>query len=118
MALLKYEDTEKRPLIVEIDGPRTASALQEAGLRDIALNAVATTHDALREMIADSVQFTVESFEEALSRLPTTPSSVEISFGLKITGEGNVAIGKVGAESNYGVKLTWTDDRSRRTDQA
>lgn len=38
-------------------------------------------------------------------------SEVEVSFGLKTTGElGNFAVGKVGVEANYIVKLKWNND--------
>jgi hypothetical protein len=37
---------------------------------------------------------------------------VEVTFGLKAVGDlGNFAIGKVGAETNYTVKLKWTNTK-------
>ncbi len=41
---------------------------------------------------------------------------VEVTFGLQTTGElGNFAIGKVGIESNYEVKLKWKNSNSSQS---
>ena len=40
---------------------------------------------------------------------------VEVSFGLKAVGEaGNFAIGKVGMEANYVVKLKWSGEKQEK----
>jgi hypothetical protein len=40
---------------------------------------------------------------------------VEVTFGLKTTGKlGNFAVGEVGAEANYTVKLKWVNKRPDR----
>ena len=76
--------------------------------------------------IAEKVQDTVEDvqtkFEEAMNAvrqnaqviigkvkaIPDRPDEVEVTFGLKATGElGNFAVAKVGAEANYTITMTW-----------
>jgi Trypsin-co-occurring domain 1 len=43
-----------------------------------------------------------------VSRLARAPTEVEVTFGLKATGEvGNIAIAKAGAEANIEVRLKW-----------
>jgi hypothetical protein len=40
------------------------------------------------------------------------PDEVEVTFGLKATGEvGSFAVAKANAEANYKVKLTWKRDK-------
>jgi len=47
--------------------------------------------------------------------LTDTPDEVELTFGLKASGElGNLVIAKTSLEANYTVKLTWTKEKRRR----
>jgi hypothetical protein len=40
--------------------------------------------------------------------LTESPDELEVTFGLKATGEvGNIAIAKGGGEANFTIKLSW-----------
>ena len=54
------------------------------------------------------------AFIKKIRSLADPPDEVEISFGLKATGElGNFAVAKAGAEANYKVTLTWKRDKKK-----
>jgi hypothetical protein len=54
------------------------------------------------------VRYNAQALIQAVQSLPTPPTEVEITFGIKATGEvGNVAVAKAGGESNYTIKLVW-----------
>ena len=60
--------------------------------------------------IKATIRHNVEAFMDSIYGLSHLPDEVEITFGLKATAEaGNVAIGKVGGQLNYNVKLSWID---------
>jgi hypothetical protein len=49
-----------------------------------------------------------QAFIHEVRRLAESPDEVEITFGLKASGEfGTFAIAKANAEANYTVKLKW-----------
>ena len=54
------------------------------------------------------VAMNVQAFLAAADALEKPPAEMEITFGLKATGEvGNLAVGKIAGESNYQVKMVW-----------
>jgi hypothetical protein len=97
-------------LLVEVSTTEIAAGpgVQKAGLRDVARAAVAEAQNTLQEAISNAIQFNAEAFLTALDSLSDKPTEAEMSFTLKATGEsGNIAVGKVGGEANYTVKLVW-----------
>ena len=63
----------------------------------------------------DVVKDTAQAFVAKVELMAVKPDSVEVEFGLKVTGEAGVfAIAKAGAEANFRVKLQWTINRSEK----
>jgi hypothetical protein len=74
----------------------------EAG-REVALQA-GRSFDASVENIRRAAELLVNK----LRAISMPPDEMTVSFGLKASGDlGNLAIGKVGGESNYAVTLKW-----------
>jgi NTP-dependent ternary system trypsin peptidase co-occuring protein len=77
----------------------------------------------------DSVLPVTEKFEDAAAKALNTarvimdqvrawsegPHQVEITFGLKASGEGHIIIAKAGLEANFGLKLAWTREGAPRS---
>ncbi len=85
---------------------------QNAGLpqfaRKQAVAAVAVAQSGFEQAVRRAVSLNVRAFLAAADALETPPAEMEITFGLKATGEvGNLAVGKVAGESNYQVKMVW-----------
>jgi hypothetical protein len=80
----------------------------KAGLGDKVKETIAAAQDTLEDAMGRAIGHNVQSIIEAVQSLPKSPTEIEITFGLKATGEiGNVAVGKAGGEVNYTVKLAW-----------
>ena len=85
---------------------------QNAGLLQWARNqageAVAVAQSGFEQAVRRAVGLNVRAFLAAADALEKPPAEMEITFGLKATGEvGNLAVGKVAGESNYQVKMVW-----------
>ena len=99
---IKYDLGNNVELWIEADAP--TSGVAPAGVGDLIADAKCKFEDAL-----DGIKQSAMTIREKLSDLRA--DEVEVSFGIKATGElGNFAIGKVGAEANYEVKLKWTNE--------
>ena len=120
---IKYQTADSSTVLVEVEG-EAEGALPEAGVvkagragdavRDVVQDAKTTFEGAM-----DAVRQNAQAVIDKVRGLSDPPDEVEVSFGLKATGEvGNFAVAKVGAEANYSVTLTWKReerDKERRT---
>jgi len=83
---------------------------------------------ASRDKVGNVIVQAGQKFEEAFENIKKSTlalrrqfeemraDEVEVTFGLKASGDfGNFAIGKVGAEANYTVKLKWSNRREQGT---
>lgn len=104
-------------VLVEVDEVEVSSGTgeQNAGLgrwmRDQAGGAAAVARSGFDEAVRLAVRLNVPAFLAAADALEKPPAEMEITFGLKATGEvGNLAVGKVAGECNYQVKMVWRQD--------
>jgi len=105
---------ETADVLVEVDATEGAPVAgeQDAGLlqwaRNQAGDAVAVAQNGFEQAVRRAVGLNVKAFLAAADELEKPPAEMEITFGLKATGEvGNLAVGKVAGESNYQVKMVW-----------
>ena len=56
-----------------------------------------------------SMQGMAKKTVRAIKKIPISerPHTVEVSFGLKLTAEGNAVLAKAGAETSLNVTMTW-----------
>jgi hypothetical protein len=104
------DDADNFSILVEVDQQEVIPppGLVKAGIQKNLEGAIAMAQTTFAAAIKGVIQHNVQAFIEAVHSLPEPPTEVEITFGLKATGEmGNVAIGKTGGEVNYTVKLAW-----------
>lgn len=98
-------------ILVEVDEEEVSpqrGGVQKAGLRELATKTLVTAQSSFEDAIQRAIRSNAQVFIEAVQGLSVLPNEVVISFGLKMTGEaGNVAVGKVGGETNYTITLTW-----------
>jgi hypothetical protein len=79
----------------------------KAGLKQEAEKAVAQAQ-ATFEQGLEIVRHNATAFIKKVRGLSDPPDEVEMTFGLKATGElGNFAVAKASAEANYTVNLKW-----------
>lgn len=106
---IKFQTADQNHLLIEVDEKETSpGGVAKAGLRDVAGKAISEAQSLFENAVATALRLNVDTFYVAIQKLPHPPSDVEISFGLKATGElGNFAISKLGAEANYTIKMSW-----------
>jgi hypothetical protein len=107
---IQFTSADGNTLLVEVDEGEASSqqGIQKAGLREMAGKSVAVAQASFEHAIQQAMQYNAQVFLQSVVNLPILPSEAEITFGLKITGEvGNVAVGKVGGETNYTIRLIW-----------
>lgn len=57
-----------------------------------------------------------KAFINQISKLDVTPDEVEMSFGIKASGElGNFVVAKATTEANYTIKMVWKHQNSKTT---
>jgi len=120
---LEFETRQAGPILIEVSehAPFAEVDLEaepsqgpsKVGLVNMAGNAVLKAQTLFQEAIETALRVQVETFYSAIQALPHPPSDIEITFGLKAIGElNNVAVGKLGTESNYTIKLTWKSSQA------
>ena len=121
---LEFETGEAGRILIEVteSTPYDPTSLQQqsqgptkAGLANFAGKTVLKAQTLFSEAIETVLRVNVETFYSAIQALPHPPTDIEITFGLKATGElNNVVVGKLGTESNYTIKLTWKSSQVNR----
>ena len=109
---IEYQTADGGTLLVEVEGEgEPKSGVVKAGrLGDKVQDAVLEAQIRFEEAM-DTVKHSAQTIIGKIKGLSDRPDEVEVTFGLKAVGElGNMAIGKVGAEANYTVKLTWKQE--------
>jgi hypothetical protein len=102
---IQFETEDGAAILVEV----AAEELEEPGVVPAGATEKAIAKaQATFEQGLELVRHNANAFIRKLKDLSDPPNEVEMSFGLKATGEvGNFAVAKAGAEANYTVKLTW-----------
>lgn len=116
---IQFDAGDGTPILVEVDATEMPSGngIVKAGLGEVLGNTVAsaqnTFHSALRVVRRNAEAFIFEMREMELA-----PDEIEVTFGLKATGElGNFAIGKANGEANYTVRMKWAAKPAAQTDE-
>jgi hypothetical protein len=66
----------------------------------------------------DVVRCNAKAFTRKVRELTDSPDQMELNFGLKATGEGQLIIAKAALEANYTVKLTWSRLKKNREEDS
>jgi hypothetical protein len=100
-------------ILVEIDDREveTPVGVEKAGIfgrRPDGAAAIAVARTTFSAAVRGVVRENALALTRAVAELEHPPEEVELSFVLKATGEaGNIAVGKLGGEANYSVRLVW-----------
>ena len=87
----------------------------KAGLKEQAEKTIAQAQATFEDGL-EVVRRNASAFIKKVRGLSDPPDEVEVSFGLKASGEvGNFAVANVGAEASYTVTLTWKRDEEKKS---
>lgn len=101
--------TEDGFFLVEVDNKSEISSedgVIKAGLDDKVEEAISLLQVKFEDAL-DVVHYSARAFAKKVKSLPETPDEMELTFGLKATGEGTLVVAKAGVEANFNVKLAW-----------
>ncbi len=105
------EGEDDFPILIEVDENELEYDLggtSKVGLKEVIDNTIAIAHKTFTSAVKSAIKHNVQGLLEGIQALPNPPSEIEISFGLKATSElSNMAVGKIGGETNYAIKLVW-----------
>lgn len=109
---IQFTDEDGSTLLVETDEAEVYSeeGTVKAGLNEVVERAITTAQTGFEQAVDHMIRSNAKAFLQAIRNLPQQdyPESLEVTFGLKATGEvGNAAIAKGTGEANYTVKLSW-----------
>ncbi len=108
---IQFTTSDGSTVLVEVEEEEVSPprGVVKAGVADKVKETVAQAQATLEGSLERVVRHNAETFIEAVRKLSLKPDEMEVTFGLKATGEvGNWAIAKGGTEMNFEVKLTWT----------
>jgi hypothetical protein len=106
---LKTDDDET--ILIEIDEAKVLreGGLAKAGLKDITQDVVEAAQQTFETAIEVVLRKHMQIVRNVLQACPEMMEKVELTFGLKATGEaGILAIAKGSGETNYSIKLVWS----------
>jgi hypothetical protein len=109
---ITFDTADAGGLLIEVDPEEMAApeGTIKAGLKDTVRDAVMSAQVSLEHALTRVVQANARLFIEAVRSLEQRPAEMEMSFGVKATGEvGNLAIAKAGGEANYTIRLVWRE---------
>lgn len=96
-------------ILIEADIEETqGDGIVKAGASDRVRTTLVTAQRTLTEALTSAIGGHAEALIGAIRELDDPPDHLEVTFALKATGEaGNIAVGRLGGEANYNVRLAW-----------
>ncbi len=100
----EFRVNEDAPVMVEFTDP--------SGVREVSLSPddLAEKSEAALDSAMNTVHHMARRVVDTVDSLITPPSSIEVSFGLKLDVEAGAIITKAGADANLNVTLKWETD--------
>ena len=112
---IQFKTEDGATILVEAAAEADAyqSGVVRAGLKDKAGETIAQAKASFEDGL-EVIRHNAKAFIKKVRDLPNPPDEMEVTFGLKATGEvGNFAVAKVGTEASYTVNLTWKREEKK-----
>ncbi len=110
---IKFALPDGSTVVMETDEPGASErgvVKATRGVGDVAKQATETFEQA-----AETARKAALVILEKLRGLSDAPDEIEVTFGLKASGElGSLVVAKAGVEASYSVKLTWKKPEARK----
>jgi hypothetical protein len=104
--ILRFPLSDGGEVAVEVDDD--TSGVGRAGRVDEAAARAAQTYEQAMATVRRAAEATVRQFRQ----LATSPDTVELEFGVKLTAAAGAVIARTQADAQLTVRLTWTEERS------
>ena len=107
---LQFPASDGSTVLVEVEEEEVSppQGVVKAGVQETVQKTVAQAQSAFEGAVDRVVRHNAEAFIQSVRNLTERPDELEVTFGLKATGEmGNFAIAKGSGEVNFTVRLSW-----------
>jgi len=103
--LVKFDVGEGQTVLVEVDEVKADGVKPVSKLPgELAARARQTLSEAL-----DDIAPMIRTVKSRLSAMTDPADEVEVKFSVKLSGEIDAVVTKVGGEANYEITLKWTN---------
>jgi hypothetical protein len=112
---IEFTTEDDARILVEVSEEETYQpGVVKAGLKDKMKETVVQAQTSFEDGL-EVVRRNASAFIKKVRGLSDPPDEVEVTFGLKATGElGNFAVANVGAEASYTVTLKWKRETAQK----
>ena len=101
--LIEFPGPGGRPVLVEVEGPRSGPITRGGGRGSDAVTKASEGLEQVLSCVGPAVRGIVHQLREAAER----PDEVEVEFSVKLSTDANVIIAKTGADANFRIVLKW-----------
>jgi hypothetical protein len=100
---IEFSTSDGYTILVEVEQEEVSppQGVVKAGVREAAQKSVAVAQTAFEDAVEQVVRHNAEALIKSVRNLREPPDELEVTFGLKATGEEG------GTELNFTVKLLW-----------
>lgn len=110
---IEFELMEGGTVIIEAEEESVGGVVTASSSGELVQKAKDSFDDAI-EHVRGAAGIIVKKFRD----LSDPPDEMEVSFGLKASGElGNIVVGKGGIEANYTVTIKWKREKQNKPDK-
>jgi hypothetical protein len=107
---IQYTTSDGSTVLVEVESEEVAppNGMVKAGVADTMQKTVAQAQATFEGALDRVVRQNAQALIQSVRNLDEPPNELEVTFGLKATGEvGNIAIARGGGEANFTIRLLW-----------
>lgn len=112
-SFITMQTDDGESFLVEVDAlpPKKTGSEQQISLTSTARAATTAAQTTFNSALS-TVRANATAFINTVKAIPDVPDEVQVTFGLIVTGEGNMAIAKASGAAGYAVTLIWRRDNS------
>jgi len=110
---IQYTTSDGSTVLVEVESEEVSppDGMVKAGVADTVQKTVAQAQATFEGALDRVVRQNAQALIQSVRNLAEPPSELEVTFGLKATGEvGNIAIARGGGEANFTIRLLWAPE--------
>jgi Trypsin-co-occurring domain 1 len=110
---IQYTTSDGSTVLVEVESEEVSppDGMVKAGVADTVQKTVAQAQATFEGALDRVVRQNAQALIQSVRNLAEPPNEMEVTFGLKATGEvGNIAIARGGGEANFTIRLLWAPE--------
>jgi hypothetical protein len=112
ITVAEFHDGDATILVETAEGVQQSSrGMGAAGIGDRAKTYIVKQADETFTHVMSIISYSSNTLLAEINKIHERPETVEIEFGVKVTGEGKAMLASGKIEANYTVKLSWNKSK-------